>query len=180
MFRFLKDLFDTPKKTAPHETAVDNKSDSNSILGSRVWAFNRKPYDSQSEFEEEITRYQKDILKAKAYWDSDETVINASEIDVCYEAWITSIDDLKSNEELIDDEEDLFDEDNADDGFFQVEISARLQAANGVSFTALDLMYQMEHQVSNKELGNHIFFEGFRQAQDYQGQFPLYHMLCGS
>lgn len=116
----------------------------------------------------------------QAYWKGEETVIHAPEIEVCYEAWIRSIDDLKSNEELLDDQEEVFDEDNEEDGFFQVEISAKLQAANGSSFSALDIMYQMEHQVSNKELGDHIFFEGFQRAQDYNEALPLYHMVCGS
>lgn len=179
MFRFFKELFNTPKSNLEEEL-ITTTTNPDTVLSDLVWAFQRKPYDSQTEFDEEISRYQKDILRARAYWKGDETVIHAPEIEICYEAWITSIDDLKSNEELLDDKEEVFDEDNEEDGFFQAEISAKLQAANGSSFSALDIMYQMEHQVSNKELGDHIFFEGFRRAQDYNGPLPLYHMVCGS
>ncbi|MFD2554619.1 hypothetical protein [Sphingobacterium tabacisoli] len=181
MFRFLKELFNTEKTEVEQEEPTSIRSnDPDNVLSDIVWAFNRKPYDSQIDFDSEISRYQKDILKSKAYWNGDDLVIDAPEIEIAYEAWITGLDDLKSNEELLDDEGDVFDEDNEEDGFFQVEISAKLQAANGSSFSALDIMYQMEHQVSNKELGDHIFFEGFRRAQDYNGPIPLYHMICGS
>ncbi len=182
MFRFFKELFNTTTTKVEQEltTAKATVANPDTVLANLVWAFNRKPYDSQTEFDEEISRYQKDILRAQAYWKGEETVIHAPEVEVCYEAWIRSIDDLKSNEELLDDQEEVFDEDNEEDGFFQVEISAKLQAANGSSFSALDIMYQMEHQVSNKELGDHIFFEGFQRAQGYNGALPLYHMVCGS
>ncbi|MBL1409226.1 hypothetical protein [Sphingobacterium faecale] len=165
------------KKEEPAKKRNDNPD---SVLSDIVWAFNRKPYDSQIDFDREIERYQKDILKSKAYWNGDEVVINESEIEITYEAWIKDLDDLKSNEELLEDEGDVFDADNEYSGFFQVEISAKLQAANGRSFSALDIMYQMEHQLSNKELGDHIFFEGFQRAQDYNGPLPLYYMICGS
>lgn len=181
MFRFFKELFRAKKKEVKkEEPAKKRRYDPDNVLSDIVWAFNRKPYDSQIDFDREIECYQKDILKSKAYWKGDDLVINEPEIEIMYEAWIRGLDDLKSNEELHEDEADVFDESNGEDGFFQVEISARLQAANGRSFSALDILYQMEHQLSNKELGDHIFFEGFRRAQDYNGPLPLYYMICGS
>ncbi|ERJ60374.1 hypothetical protein [Sphingobacterium paucimobilis] len=181
MFRFFKELFKAGKTEVKKEEGTKKKNnDPDNVLSEIVWTFNRKPYDSQIDFDGEIARYQKDILKSKAHWNGDDIAIHASEIEITYEAWISDLDDLRSNEELLEAEEDVFDEDNEEDGLFQVEISARLHAANGMHFTALDLLYQMEHQVSNKELGDHIFFEGFRRVQDYERPFPLYYMICGS
>lgn len=174
MFKFFKGLFRIPKRDV--ETAKKEQP----ILSSIAWTFNRKAYDSQRDFDGEIRRYQKDVLRERANWDGQHMVIDAAEIEICYEAWIRGNDDLKSNEVLLDEEQIVFDEAYADDGFYQAEICARLQAANGVNFTALDLMYQMEHQVSNKDLGDHIFFEGFAPVQKQGKQFPVYYMYCGS
>ncbi|MNS98974.1 hypothetical protein D3C72_1333570 [compost metagenome] len=80
----------------------------------------------------------------------------------------------------MDDEEEAFDEDNGDDGYFQVEICARIQASNGKNFIALDLLYQMEKQLIGKELGDHIFFEGLDRVENHSGDTPLYYISFGS
>lgn len=180
MFRFFKELFNPTTRRMKKQASTGDVSAPDTILTGIVWTFNRKPYDSRLEFDEEVARYQKDIFRERANWKGSEIVIDVPEIEICYEAWIRDMEDLKSNEELAAEERKALRENHGEDGFFQVEISAVLQAANGTSFTALDLMYQMEHQVSNKELGDHVFFEGFRRVREYQGSFPLYHMYCGS
>lgn len=152
------------------------------VLGNIVWAFQRKKYSDANDFNNEIAEYQKVILKEKAIWQPEETAINQPEIEVCYEAWIKGKEDIAANEILLEDEEDAFHEDNSDEGMFQVELCATLKAENGKHFTNLDLMYQLEKQVRNKELGDHIFFEGLslNSEDDQQSEKPTFYMYCGS
>lgn len=152
-----------------------------SILSNVVWAFHRKSYNSIEDFNKEITEYQTLILKERASWEADQVAINAPEIEVCYEAWIKGKEDVSANETILGDEEEVFDEDNSDYGMFQVEFCATLQAGNGIHFTALDLLYQLENQVSNKDLGDHVFFEGLTLRNGEQkSERPLYYMNLGS
>lgn len=151
------------------------------ILADVVWSFQQKEYENIQEFDREIEDYQKSILEERARWEKDAIVIDAPEVEVCYEAWVAGPENIMSNEELIDDE-DAFDEDNSEDGLYQVELCAKLRAANGSSFTALDLMYQLENQLLNKDLGDHVFFEGltFHEPTEEEDSVPVYYMYCGS
>jgi len=89
------------------------------------------------------------------------------------------MEDLKENEYLLDDEADAFCEDNADNGYYQVELCARLKSPNGRHFTALDLLYQLEKQVSEKELGDHILFEGLDAIEKDEEGIPMFYLSCG-
>ncbi|WP_048504788.1 hypothetical protein [Chryseobacterium angstadtii] len=153
-----------------------------SILSNIFWAFKRQNYPSIEDFNNEVKDYQKRILKDKASWDPEKIVIDAPEIDVCYEAWIRGKENISTNETLLESEKDPFHQDNSENGMFQVELCATLKAANGTNFTALDLLHQLQNQVSNKELGDHLFFEGLTpQSPGEQKQDkPLYYMYCGS
>jgi hypothetical protein len=152
------------------------------LLSNIVWAFQRKSYTSIQDFNREITDYQIRILKERATWEPDKIAINASEIVICYEAWIKGKEDISDNETIIGNEDDVFSEENSDYGMFQVELCARLKADNGTNFTALDLIYQLENQLSNKDLGDHIFFEGLtaQGTEEPENKIPLYYMYCGS
>lgn len=150
------------------------------VLSNTVWAFKNHHYSNIEDFNKEIAHYQTVILKERAIWDADQIVINTPEIDVCYEAWIKGKEDISSNE-TVTDEANAFNEDDSDHGLFQVEFCARLKASNGTYFTALDLLFQLENQVANKDLGDHIFFEGLT-ANDTEEKYqtPLYSMYLGS
>jgi hypothetical protein len=149
------------------------------VMSTIVWTFQAKSYHSIDEFDASVVKYQHDILAERAQWDAAEVVVDVPEMELCYMCWIKGMEDLNPNETLLDDE-DAFDEDNEDDGNYQVEISARIQASNGKNFTSLDLLYQMEQQLSGKELGDHIFFEGLDRVENYTGDVPLYYISFGS
>ncbi|HBV15030.1 hypothetical protein [Chryseobacterium carnipullorum] len=151
------------------------------LLSNIVWAFNNHHYNDIEDFNKEVAHYQTLILKEKAIWDANQIVINAPEIDICYEAWIKGKEDILSNE-TVTDEDDIFNEDNSDDGLFQVEFCARLKARNGKQFTALELLFQLENQLANKDLGDHVFFEGLtsNDAEKQKNGAPLYFMYLGS
>ncbi|MFP3596077.1 hypothetical protein [Chryseobacterium sp. SIMBA_029] len=152
------------------------------LLSNILWAFQKKNYNSIEDFNKEITDYQTLILKEKASWEPYKLVIDAPEINVFYEAWIKGKEDMAANETLLGDESDVFSEDNSDDGMFQVELCAKLKASNYTNFPALDLLYQLQNQVSNKELGDHIFFEGLtpQDNEEEKNNIPSYYMYCGS
>ncbi|WP_080777768.1 hypothetical protein [Chryseobacterium phocaeense] len=153
-----------------------------SLLSNILWAFQRKEYADITDFNTAIESYQQRILKERASWNPEEIVIQASEADICYEAWIKGKEDIAGNETLIGDEDEVFHEDNSDYGMFQVDLCATLKAQNGSHFTALDLMFQLQNQLSNKELGDHVFFEGLtpKDTEEYKTDIPLYFMYCGS
>ncbi|WP_104382438.1 DUF1266 domain-containing protein [Sphingobacterium sp. HMA12] len=150
------------------------------VLSAIAWTFQAKSYRSSQEFEVDVAEYQRDILADRAQWDANEIVVDAAEIELCYMCWIKDMEDLNPNETLLDDEEEAFDEDNEDSGYYQVEICARLRASNEKNFTALDLLYQMEKQLIGKELGDHIFFEGLDRVKNHPGDTPLYYISFGS
>ncbi|KFF02248.1 DUF1266 domain-containing protein [Chryseobacterium luteum] len=166
---------------------IISDSKHNGILSNIVWAFQRRKYDSRENFNSELAEYQTVILKELADPDTKQIAIDEPEIDVSYEVWIKGKEDIAVNEQLIDEEQDAFNIDNSDDGMYQVELCARLKAANGKNFTILDLMYQLEQQLLNKDLGDHIFFEGLtsinntqQQQQQQQSSIPTYYMNLGS
>ncbi|SFN49498.1 hypothetical protein SAMN05421594_2983 [Chryseobacterium oleae] len=152
------------------------------LLSNILWAFQKKGYSNIEDFNKEITDYQTRILKEKASWEPHKVVIDAPEINVSYEAWIKGKEDIADNETIIGNENEVFSEDNSDYGMFQVEFCAKLKAANGANFTALDLMYQLHNQVSHKELGDHIFFEGLTadDNEELENNIPHYLMYLGS
>lgn len=151
------------------------------LLSNIVWPFKNHHYNDIEDFNKEVAHYQTLILKERAIWDANQIVINAPKIDVCYEAWIKGKEDISSNE-TVTDEDDAFNEDNSDHGLFQVEFCARLKASNGAYFTALDLLFQLENQMVNKDLGDHIFFEGLtaNDTEEQKYETPLYSMYLGS
>ncbi|MGU3374119.1 hypothetical protein [Chryseobacterium sp. M5A1_1a] len=150
------------------------------LLSNILWAFQKKGYSNIEDFNKEITDYQTLILKEKASWEPYKMVIDAREINISYEAWIKGKEDIATNETLVGDENDAFNEDNSDYGMFQVELCARLKANNGANFTSLDLLYQLQNQISNNDLGDHIFFEGLTANDTKEQDIPFYFMYLGS
>lgn len=168
------------KKGSPWNNVGWRLGNHSGILLHVAWRFQRKRYRNIEEFEKEVNLYQKDTLENRNRWSPNQIAVEQSEIEVCYLVWIRSMEDLKENEYLLDDEADALCEDNADNGYYQVELCARLKSPNGRHFTALDLLYQLEEQVSEKELGDHIFFEGLDAIEKDEEGIPMFYLSCGS
>ena len=143
------------------------------------WSFSSKTYTSQEEFNQEIIDYQKTIFKTDEKWKPNEIVFNFPELNIQYEAWITDASQLLNNETLLD-EEDAFHQDNSDEGMFQVEVVSHLKADNGENFTALEFLFKTHNQQANKELGDHVFFEGTDEDPNIIDGLPLCYIACGS
>ncbi|MDR0227847.1 MAG: hypothetical protein LBI72_02105 [Flavobacteriaceae bacterium] len=136
---------------------------------------------SHEEFNKEVTEYQIMIHKTDHNWKPNEVVFDFPEIQIQYMAWVNGPNDLLENERLIEDDEDVFDdEDNAEDGFYQVEILAKLKADNGKNFNALEFLMKAHNQQANKELGDHVFFEGTDEQPEVNDGLPTYYIACGS
>ncbi len=147
------------------------------------WVFNKHTY-SREEFSKE---YNKVVEK---YIDEDQTnnddILAEPEILVTYEAWIESVDQLFDNERVTD--EELL-EDDKEDGMWQVEIMAHLVADNGTYFTREELLFKLHNLMANKELGDHVFFEGIEYEGhecegygliDNEDGIPVFYICCGS
>lgn len=147
-------------------------------LNNIYWAFNSKVYHNPEDFNSTVKAYQQDIAKTTENWKPNEILFDVPEIQIQYEAWLMQPNDLLPNDELIDDDANVFEEEADEDGY-QVEIVARLKADNGKNFNALEFLMKTHNQLANKELGDHVFFEGTADATMIDG-LPTYYIYCGS
>ena len=188
IFETIKNLFD--KKNSKETTEDNHIEDANEYEEDNYptydavhWVFNKQTY-RREEFSKE---YNENVKK---YVDDDEADdddrLEEPEILVTYEAWIESEDQLFDNERVTDDE--LFDEDK-EDGMWQVEIMAHLVADNGTYFTREELLFKLHNLMANKELGDHVFFEGIEYEGhecegygliDNEDGIPVFYIVCGS
>ena len=147
------------------------------------WVFNKHTY-SREEFSKE---YNKVVEK---YVDDDQAdngdILAEPEILVTYEVWIEGVDQLFDNERVTD--EELL-EDDKEAGMWQVEIMAHLVADNGTYFTREELLFKLHNLMANKELGDHVFFEGIEYEGhecegygliDNEDGIPVFYTCCGS
>ena len=186
IFETIKNLFDNrnSKKTTEDnhiEDANEYEEDNYPTYDVVHWVFNKQTY-SREEFSKE---YHKEVEK---YVDdeADDDRLEEPEILVTYEAWIESTDQLFDNERVTD--EELFEEDK-EDGMWQVEIMAHLVADNGTYFTREELLFKLHNLMANKELGDHVFFEGIEYEGhecegygliDNEDGIPVFYTCCGS
>ncbi|MNK31452.1 hypothetical protein D3C87_498880 [compost metagenome] len=148
-------------------------------LNNIAWSFSSKHYTDAGEFNQDIVDYQKAIYNTDEHWKPSESAFDFPELQIQYEAWITQPSDLLENESLIDDDENIFEE-YPDETEHQVEIVAKLKADNGKNFTALEFLMKAHNQQANKELGDHVFFEGTDEDPEIIDGLPTCYIACGS
>ena len=93
--------------------------------------------------------------------------------------WVIEPSDLLKNENLIDEDQAVFEEGPGKE-FYQVEVIATLKADNGANFTALEFLMKVHNQQANKELGDHYFFEGIDEEPEILNGIPTLFIECGS
>ena len=147
------------------------------------WVFNKHTY-SREEFSKEYNTVVEKYIDE--YQVDNDDILDEPEILVTYEAWIESEDQLFDNERVTD--EELL-EDDKEDGMWQVEIMAHLVADNGTYFTREELLFKLHNLMANKELGDHVFFEGIEYEGhecegygliDNEDGIPVFYTCCGS
>lgn len=147
------------------------------------WVFNKKSY-SKENFSKEFNQ----ILEEYAEYGAKESalaLLEEPEILVTYEAWIESENQLYHNERLND--EELLEE--KEDNMWQVEIMAHITADNSKYFTGEELTFKLQNLMANKELGDHVFYEGIEyEGHECEGNglidnedgIPVFYVCCGS
>ena len=186
IFETIKNVFDNKnsKKTTEDnhiEDANEDEEDNYPTYDVVHWVFNKQTYNR-----EEFTKEYNENVKKYVDDEADDDRLEEPEILVTYEAWIESEDQLFDNEHVTD--EELLEEDK-EDGMWQVEIMAHLVADNGTYFTREELLFKLHNLMANKELGDHVFFEGIEYEGhecegygliDNEDGIPVFYICCGS
>lgn len=144
------------------------------VLISVYWAFSNQEYVSNDAFTLDIINYIEDN---KENWNPKGIAINSRKVCIVYEAFITGIEQLRSNETVID--MSYLDEECRIDGVFQTDIKAYLTADNGKYFTNVELLRKIHNQLAYKDLGNNESFEGLEYV-DTDGGTSVYRLMTGS
>lgn len=144
------------------------------VLTSVYWAFSNQEYVSNDAFTLDIINYIEDN---KANWNPNGIAINSRKVCIVYEAFITGIEQLRSNETVID--MSCLDEECRIDGVFQTDIKVYLTADNGKYFTNVELLRKIHNQLAYKDLGNNEAFEGLEYV-DTDGETSVYRLMTGS
>ena len=144
------------------------------VLTSVYWAFSNQEYVSNDAFTLDIINYIEDN---KANWNPKGIAINSRKVCIVYEAFITGIEQLRSNETVID--MSYLDEECRIDGVFQTDIKAYLTADNGKYFSNVELLRKIHNQLAYKDLGNNESFEGLEYVDTDSGT-SVYRLMTGS
>ena len=146
-------------------------------LNNIYWSFSKKYYNTVEEFKKDIEEYNLSCENEKE-WRLDELVVDEPKIEMQYMAWVVP-EHILPNEELMEDD-DIFEEEPDDDEYgYQVELAATLLPDNGKGFLGYELLMKVHNQQANKELGDHVFYEGteIERGEDGKAILPIY---CGS
>lgn len=160
------------KKLVEEKLAATPSTDD--VLTSVYWEFSNQEYVSNDAFTLDIINYIEDN---KANWNPNGIAINSRKVCIVYEAFITGIEQLRSNETVID--MSYLDEECRIDGVFQTDIKAYLTADNGKYFTNVELLRKIHNQLAYKNLGNNEFLEGLEYIET-DGGTSIYRLMTGS
>ena len=144
------------------------------VLTSVYWEFSNQEYMSNDAFTLDIINYIEDN---KANWNPNGIAINSRKVCIVYESFITGVEQLRSNETVID--MSYLDEECRIDGVFQTDIKAYLTADNGKYFTNVELLRKIHNQLAYKDLGNNEFLEGLEYIET-DGETSIYRLITGS
>ena len=155
---------------------LDNASitDVNDLLTQIIWGFTPNEYNSNEAFTKDIVDYIEDN---RENWAPNRIAVKTSSLNIVYEAFITGIEQLRSNETVLD--ISTLDEDCRIDGVFQTDIKAHLIADNGKYFTNVELLRKIHNQLAFKDLGGNEFLEGLEYV-GIDGSTPVYRLMTGS
>ena len=168
-----KPLLKRETRKLVEEKLADTPS-TDDVLTSVYWEFSNQEYMSNDAFTLDIINYIEDN---KANWNPNGIAINSRKVCIVYEAFIMGIEQLRSNETVID--MSYLDEECRIDGVFQTDIKAYLTADNGKYFTNVELLRKIHNQLAYKDLGNNEFLEGLEYIET-DGETSIYRLITGS
>lgn len=126
------------------------------VMSKVLWDFSGEAYTDREEFSAVLRQYQIDILDADV-WQPEQVVLPLAHVRVLFRYWVVEEDD-------------------------EANVEVELQASNGLTLTALDVLFQI-HNAAVEKLRNddHRFFEGIHLvAEPADGMPAYYHMHLGS
>lgn len=147
------------------------------LLDNVAWAFSNRFYGSLMTFWEAIKAYNASIENDIEDFTPFATIFSNSKVMLMYETYIESEKDLLENERLLN--PDTFN-DPEPDGMFYAQILAELVSEDREYFGALNLLRHIHNTLSNKELGDRIFFEGFDVESFQDDGTPVIYLRLGS
>ena len=148
------------------------------LLDRVYWAFTQEHFPGLMIFWEKVKQYNQEIENDLTDFNPFATIFRTGRIKIMYEAWIKSRKDLYDFEILAN--ENIFNDSPDEDGFYQAIIVAELHSGDSSSFGALELLWLIHNTLANKDLGDHIFFEGFDIEGYEEDGTPLLFINCGS
>lgn len=153
------------------------------------WEFHTKEYEDVKVFNKDLKAYMNKMDDIVTLSELKEIVLKEREVLISYEAWIDDIAKLRENEVLdFEEGEELLEEDK-EEGLWQVNITALLKSDTRNGFKLGELMMKVHNQLSNKELGDHLFFEGFEYLGSEtevgnliqnEKRLPVFEVIIGS
>ena len=151
------------------------------ILRNVYWTFSRENYADARAFNDAVSRYYRelnaDLDRPNDHWQPDNIVINAPACYIRYEAWFDAAPALQANEQLAAPE---FLDELGDGDYHESEILARLDADNGTNISTLEFLYKAQQQMADKDIGDHVFFEGAELEEEVHEGLPVYAIYRGS
>ena len=152
----------------------DSLADVNDLLTQIIWEFTPNEYVSNEAFTKDIIDYIEDN---RENWVPNKIALKASRVHIVYEAFITGLEQLRINENVLD--MSTLDEECRIDGVFQTDIQAYLTADNGKYFTNVELLRKIHNQLAYKDLGNNDFLEGLEYIET-DGGTSINRLMTGS
>ena len=152
----------------------DSLADVNDLLTQIIWEFTPNEYVSNEAFTKDIIDYIEDN---RENWVPNKIALKASRVHIVYEAFITGLEQLRINENVLD--MSCLDEECRIDGVFQTDIKVYLTADNGKYFTNVELLRKIHNQLTYKDLGNNEFLEGLEYIET-DGGTSIYRLMTGS
>lgn len=147
------------------------------LLDNVHWAFTQEYFPGLMVFWESVTAYNNDMENDLDNFNPYATIFNTPKVKIMYQAWIKSKKELHKFEVLAN--ENIFDEEPNEEGYYQALIVAELYSGDGASFGALELLWFIHNTLSNKDLGQYIFFEGFDIEGYEEDGTPVIFINCG-
>ena len=181
------DLFDKfIEQDIPYPPVVDvnrkNVCEGYTVVGNPVllddvlWAFNDNVYKSLQNFWLSVYDYNSDMENNLDDFTPHATIFNTKKVKVIYEAYIKDETALWEYEKLIN--PDVLNEPEPD-GTYYAQIIAECESYDNY-FGAIELLYWIHNSISNKDLGDHIFFEGIELEGYEDDGTPVVSVILGS
>lgn len=160
----------------PNVCATFQPTQNDGLLDGVYWGFKNEVYSGLMPFFEDVKSYNEELGNSLEEFSPFAMMFQTGKIKIMYDAWVKDEDELFDNEIVTDKK---YFETEPQDGYYEVKIVATFESLSS-SFCALETLFLINNTLSNKNLGDHIFFEGFELIGEEEDGTPLLYLLLGS